>query len=119
MARPSKGVSEKYIGVRVPEAYYQSLIKEAENTGRTLAEVVREYLGTFVIPNIADEIYFPVRNLIEAGDALEELRQIEMELSAMADGFERQSLDYRNKLEVVRESIKKIDEFVRKEVKKF
>jgi len=119
MARPSSGISEKYIGVRIPESYYQSLVDEAENSGRTLAEVVREYLGAFIIPNMANEIYFPVRNVYEATDSLEELKQIELELSAMVKSFERSLKDYKGKLEIVRESIKRIEDFVKKEVKKF
>jgi len=110
MARPSSGISEKYIGVRIPESYYQSLVDEADNSGRTLAEVVREYLGAFVIPDIA-EIELPVKDYAGAKSALDQLRGFDNRLSTLRKMYQTNLASVDKALDNLRGAIKKIEEY--------
>lgn len=117
MARPSSGISEKYIGVRIPESYYQSLVDEADNSGRTLAEVVRSHLGAFVIPDIF-EIELPVKDYEGAQEALEQLGNIESRLSTLRNMYQTNLDSIDKSLGNLRGLIKRIGDYAESEIKK-
>lgn len=118
MGRPSKGVSEKYIGVRLPEMFYEYLRKEAEETDRPLAEVVREMIGAFALPGMGAHVFMRADNVEEAENVLNELKRIEDSLEeAMRLGKSNLS-DIEQRLRMVRASIEKVEEVAEKEKKK-
>jgi len=115
MGRPSKGVSEKYIGVRLPEEFYKFLQKEAEETDRPLAEVVRDMMSVFIAPEFYVTAHIPEG---EELNYLDQLKRMEESLEEAMQSGKSNLLEAQQRLDMVRASIKKVEEVAERERKK-
>lgn len=112
MARPSTGVSERYLGVRVPKEYYRALKQKAEEEDKPIAVIVRDILGAFIYPELVNK-----HTLRDIGgvNALDELYRYEQLLVDMANA-NKQTLDILNdRIEAVRRCVSTAEEFIRQE----
>lgn len=106
------GVSERFLGIRVPEEYYRVLKQKAIEEGRSVSSVVRDMLGAFIYPELVNE-----RTLQDIGgvNALDRLYRYEQLLVDIA-GSNRHTLDILNdRIEAVRRCSSTAEEFIKQE----
>lgn len=115
MARPSRGVSERFLGIRVPDEFFRILKQKAEETDKPISEVVRDVIGPYVYPELLDE-----HTLQDIGgvNALDELHRYEQLLVGLSNTH-REIVDILNdRIEAVRRCSSTAEDFVEREKQK-
>lgn len=112
MARPSKGVSERFIGVRVPKEYYCALKQKAVEADKPISEVVRDIVGAYVYPELLDT---QTLQNVGGANALDKLYRYEQLLVDTANANKQTISVLNDRIEAVRRCAANAEEFIRQQ----
>jgi len=104
--RKNRNITQKNLNISVPESYYIELNKVAQEQDKTVSEVVRGYMETFLLPKIYHE---PSLMYGSSDNYIEELRGGTIEISETIKKFQQAE-------QAGKYALNELEEFARKSV---
>ena len=111
MGRRSRGISERYIGFRIPNSVYEAIENEADQQGIKKAEIIRRALNAY---------YCDIGELESKNDitSLNELKQYLINIETSLKKLELMSENLKAREIRVSEMIRKIEGIIAEQINK-